>query len=93
MPFPPEPFHWLKVSYFEGKKEKLFRFLFELNAQALASNSRSYLSVTERGSMPPLSEEEMFAGDQQEGASTEKFWPGEPRALKVPQAQKQPVLN
>lgn len=46
--------------------------------------------------MPPLSEEErklMFAGDQQEGASAEKPWPGEPRTLKVPQAQQQPVLN
>lgn len=46
--------------------------------------------------MPPLSEEErklLFARDQHEGASVEKFWPGEPRTLKVPHAQKQPVLN
>lgn len=96
VPFPPESFHWLKMSNFEGKKEKLFKFLFELSAQASASNSWGYLSVTERGSMPPLSEEErklIFVGDQQEGASAEKPWPEESRTLKVLQAQQQPVLN
>lgn len=49
VPFPPEPFPWLKMSNFEGEKEKLFKFLFELSAQASASNSWGYLSVTERG--------------------------------------------
>lgn len=65
----------------KAKKDKLFKFLFELSAQASASNS---LSVTERGSMTPLSEEVrklMFAGDQQEGVSAEKPWPGEPITL------------
>lgn len=52
VPFPPEPFHWFKVSHFEGKKEKLFKFLFELSTWTSPSNSWGYLSVTERGSMP-----------------------------------------